>query len=80
MQIEKNQGKINFCIMGANFCMNLHLAISFGIIQFQALRENLYSRMWYFFFHFFLPLYFLFEKGIDPLFSFIKSHLQLHRK
>ena len=29
---------------------------------------------------FFLPLYFLFENGIGPVFSFIMSYLQLHRK
>ena len=29
---------------------------------------------------FFLPLYFLFENGIDTVFSLITSYLQLHRK
>ena len=34
MQIEKDQWKINFCILGPNFGRNLHLAISLRIIQF----------------------------------------------
>ena len=34
MQIEINQGKINFHIVGANFRKNLHLAVSLHIIQF----------------------------------------------
>ena len=34
MQIENDQGKINFCILGPNFGRNLHLAISLRIIQF----------------------------------------------
>ena len=63
------------------------LLIKKACIQSKALHENLYPRMRYFFFHvflsllvFFLPLYFLFDNGIDPLFSFIMSYLQLHRK
>ena len=93
MQTEKNQGKINFRIVGVNFCINLHLAISLRIIQYLALHKNLYSWMRYIFVHFFpfiaslntlqvfcFPLYFLFENGIDPVFSFIMSYLQLHRK
>ena len=47
-----------------------------------------YTFFLHFFFHpslntllvFFLSLYFLFENGIDPVFSFIMSYLQLHRK
>ena len=34
MQINKNQRKINLCIMGANFRKNLNLAVSLHIIQF----------------------------------------------
>ena len=34
MQIKKNQGKINFHIVGANFRSNLHLAVSLRVIQF----------------------------------------------
>ena len=34
MQIEKNQGKINFRIVRANFRKNLHLVVSLRIIQF----------------------------------------------
>ena len=74
MQIEKNQGKIKFCIMGANFCNNLHLPLLH-------LHLICIRGCGFFFFHFFLsllafslPLYFLFENGIDPAFSFIMSY------
>ena len=88
MQIEKIQGKIIFRIVGTNFCKNLHLAIFLRIIQFQALHENLYCADAVFFFShfflsllvFFLPLCFLFENRIGPVFSFIMSYLQLHSK
>ena len=31
MQFEKNQGKINFRIVGANFSKKLHLAVSLDL-------------------------------------------------
>ena len=34
MEIEKNQGKINFRFVGASFRKNLHLVISLQIIKF----------------------------------------------
>ena len=34
MEIVKNHRKTNFRIVGANFCKNLNLAVSLGIIQF----------------------------------------------
>ena len=37
MEIEKNQGKINFCMVGAIFRKNLHLVVSLCVIQFSAL-------------------------------------------
>ena len=40
MQIKKNQRKMNFGTVGANFCKNLNLVVSLRIIQFQTLQEN----------------------------------------
>ena len=33
MQIKRNQRRIDFNILGADFCKNLHLAVSLRIIQ-----------------------------------------------
>ena len=55
MQIEKNQGKINFCFMGANFRKNLNLAVSLRIIQFyNTPLEFVFADAVFFFFKFFL--------------------------
>ena len=40
MQIEENQGKINFHIVEANFRKNLRLEIALRIIQFHTLHKN----------------------------------------
>ena len=54
MQIKKNQGKITFYIVGANFGKNLHLAVSSRIIQFfSTLRESIFVDVGFFSFIFF---------------------------
>ena len=63
MQIEKNQGKIKFCFIGANFRKNLNLAVSLHIIQFyNTPLESIFADAVFFFFHFFLsfPVFFFF--------------------
>ena len=81
MQIEKNQGKTNFRTVEANFC-NV-----FAIFNFKHFTRIYIRGCGILIFHFFLsllvfvlPLYFLFENGIDPVFSFVMSYSQLHRK
>ena len=80
--MRKDQGKINFRIVWANFRKNLHLAVSAYYSILSTSREFIFSNALFMrflsFFHlllvFFFFLYFLFENDIDPVISLIMTY------
>ena len=75
MQIEKNQGKINFHIVRANFRKNLHLCV---LLNFKHFTRIYIRDCSIFLFHFLnsllafsLPLHCEFENGFDRVFTFV---------